>query len=341
MANILVRSPRFESTTLAATALSAVLTLKITVSGGSAVLRYTIAKNGTEGDVITFEISELIRDYIDQVYTGATPTDPVTVSTTGSAITQYTAEDGGGSTVGSPTAITHTAFDGYGTFMEAVNPTLASASVWLIQKDIIKNGYYVYYPENTAGWVSQISASGTPNQVGFSADPSNPAYTSLSLSGTTDLTIVRIDCSKYGSGHKITFLNKFGAFQDLWFFLKSVKSTDSTKETYNANTISTSSGSATYSVNAPTKKVYNKTAKQRITLSSGYYPEGANPFFEELLLSDHIWLHQTDPYNASATQVVPVIINTSSFTYKTSLNDKLINYVMEFEMAFDYINNVR
>ena len=87
--------------------------------------------------------------------------------------------------------------------------------------------------------------------------------------------------------------------------------------------------------------MFNKTANQRVVLSSGYYPEGANPYFEELLLSDQIWMTQPDPYNPATEQIVPVIINTSSFTYKTSLNDRLINYVMEFEMAFDYINNVR
>ena len=31
----------------------------------------------------------------------------------------------------------------------------------------------------------------------------------------------------------------------------------------------------------------------------------------------------------------------SSMTHKTSLNDKLIEYTIEFEEAFDYINNVR
>ena len=108
-----------------------------------------------------------------------------------------------------------------------------------------------------------------------------------------------------------------------------------------ANTIDISSGSATYSVNTPTKNVFNKTANQRIVLSSGYYPEGANPFFEELLLSNNIWLTQPDPFNPSSEQVVPVIVKSSTFTYKTSLNDRLIDYVMEFEMAFSYINSVR
>ena len=150
-----------------------------------------------------------------------------------------------------------------------------------------------------------------------------------------------MDCSRYGNGNKITFLNKFGALQDLYFFLKSVKSTTSRSETFNSNTISTSTGSATYSVNAPTKKVFNKSANQKIVLSSGFYPEGANPFFEQLSLSKAIWLTQPDPYDPTTEQVVPVIISTSSFTYKTSLNEKLIEYTMEFDMAFDYINNVR
>ena len=329
MANILVRSPRFESVTMVAGNLSAQLLLYI---GG--VLRYTIVKNASVGEVVTFEIAELIRDYISQNFTGG-QTAPITISTSGSKIQQWTGQNATGSEVTAAFTITHTAVDGYGTFMEGVNPTLANDSLWLLSKDVIKNGYYIYAPLNSSGWVSQISALGVFQQVEFQSNT-----TTLTV-GATDLNIVRVDCTKYGDGNKITFLNKFGALQDLWFFLKKVKSTDSTKETYNSNTISNTSGTATYSVNAATKTVYNKTAKQKVTLSSGYYPEGANAFFEELLLSDKVWLTQADPYNPATEQIVPVIINTSSFTYKTSLNDRLIDYTMEFEMAFDYINNVR
>ena len=329
MANILVGSPRFESVTIASGNLSAQLLLYI---GG--VLRYTINKNAIVGEVVTFEISELIRDYITQTFTGG-QSQPITVSTASSRIQQYTGQNGTGSAVTAPTVFNHTAVDGYGTFMQGVNPTLANNSIWLLSKDVIKDGYYVYAPLNTAGWISQIAAGGTLTQVQFQTDTN-----SLTV-GTTDINIVRVDCSRYGDGNKITFLNKFGALQDLYFFLKSVKSTTSRSETFNSNTISTSTGSATYSVNAPTKKVFNKSANQRIVLSSGFYPEGANPFFEQLLLSKSIWLTQPDPYDPTTEQVVPVIISTSSFTYKTSLNEKLIEYTMEFDMAFDYINNVR
>ena len=327
MANILVRSPRFETFTMSASSNSIKLELYI---GG--VLRYTIIKNSAPSSVVTFEIAELIRDYITQTFDGNYTTS--TASTASSNVKQYTGQDGTGNQ-SSPTAIDHIAFNGYGTFMEGSNPTITSP-LWMVSKDVIKNGYYVYYPLNTSGKIPIITNAGSISYKTFATDA-----TSATLTGADTINIVRVDCTKYGNGNKITFVNKFGGLQDLWFFLKSVKATTSTKETYNANTISTSTGSATYSVNAPTKTVFNKTANQKIRLSSGYYPEGANPFFEELLLSDQVWLTQPDPYDPSTEQVVPVIISTSSFTYKTSLNDKLIEYTMEFDMAFDYINNVR
>lgn len=327
MANILVRSPRFETFTMSASSNSIKLELYI---GG--VLRYTIIKNSAPSSVVTFEIAELIRDYITQTFDGNYTTS--TASTASSNVKQYTGQDGTGNQ-SSPTAIDHTAFNGYGTFMEGSNPTITSP-LWMVSKDVIKNGYYVYYPLNTSGKIPIITNAGSISYKTFATDA-----TSATLTGADTINIVRVDCTRYGDGNKITFVNKFGGLQDLWFFLKSVKATTSTKETYNANTISTSTGSATYSVNAPTKTVFNKTANQKIRLSSGYYPEGANPFFEELLLSDQVWLTQPDPYDPSTEQVVPVIITTSSFTYKTSLNDKLIEYTMEFDMAFDYINNVR
>ena len=327
MANILVRSPRFETFTMSASSNSIKLELYI---GG--VLRYTIIKNSAPSSVVTFEIAELIRDYITQTFDGNYTTS--TASTASSNVKQYTGQDGTGNQ-SSPTAIDHIAFNGYGTFMQGSNPTISSP-LWMVSKDVIKNGYYVYYPLNTSGKIPIITNAGSISYKTFATDA-----TSATLTGADTINIVRVDCTKYGNGNKITFVNKFGGLQDLWFFLKSVKATTSTKETYNANTISTSTGSATYSVNAPTKTVFNKTANQKIRLSSGYYPEGANPFFEELLLSDQVWLTQPDPYDPSTEQVVPVIISTSSFTYKTSLNDRLIEYTMDFDMAFDYINNVR
>lgn len=329
MANILLRSPRLESVTVPSAMNS--VELELTING---TLRYNIIKNGTVGTVLTFEIAELVRDYLNVTFNGTYTAQTADIS----FIYRYWSLPNGGGGGYDSTETTHKGFDGYGTFMEGINPTVSSYE-WLIEKDVIKDGYYFYAPLGVSG-VVPVSTNSVLSYTGF--DTSNPQTISLATPiGNVLVNIIRVNCSRYGEGNKITFVNKYGALQDLWFFLKSVKTTTSTKETYNANTITISGGNATYSVNNPTKTVFNKSANQKIILSSGYYPEGANPFFEDLMLSKQIWLTQPDPYDPSTEQVVPVIINTSSFTYKTSLNDKLIEYTMEFDMAFDYINNVR
>ena len=84
----------------------------------------------------------------------------------------------------------------------------------------------------------------------------------------------------------------------------------------------------------------NTTAKQTFTLSSGYYPQGANNFFEELLLSEYVWYER--PNKATGTdEVIPIKVKKSSIAFKTSVNDRLIEYTIDFEEAFDYINNIR
>ena len=76
-------------------------------------------------------------------------------------------------------------------------------------------------------------------------------------------------------------------------------------------------------------------------MSSGYYPEEANAYFEELLLSEYVWITRPIVEQPNIEQTIPVVVKTSSMTYKTSLNDRLIEYTIDFEDAFDYINNVK
>ncbi len=153
------------------------------------------------------------------------------------------------------------------------------------------------------------------------------------------LKINRVDCTKYGQGTKFTFVYKFGMLQDIYFFLKNVKRLNRTTESFQRNIINTT-GAVTYDVNDAAKKHFNTEGTQSNTFNSGYYPEAANCMFEELLLSNYVWM--TRPSTSGAgEEVVPVMVASSDLTYKTSLNEKLIEYTIEFEDAFDYINNVR
>ena len=105
---------------------------------------------------------------------------------------------------------------------------------------------------------------------------------------------------------------------------------------YKANTITypNTNNPATYSITDAPNKVFNTTAKQTFTLSSGYYPEQANQFFEQLLLSEYVWLERPQKTDPSSNEIIPV-------KFKTSVNDSLIEYTMDFEEAFNYINNIR
>ena len=65
-------------------------------------------------------------------------------------------------------AIDHTAFNGYGTFMEGVNPTLANDSIWLLSKDYIIIVLIALLVALPTIWLitSQVKMM-LPNTIGF------------------------------------------------------------------------------------------------------------------------------------------------------------------------------
>ena len=58
-------------------------------------------------------------------------------------------------------------------------------------------------------------------------------------------------------------------------------------------------------------------------------------------MSEQVWLTRPNPFNPTADEVVPVNVKKSNMVKKTSLNERLIDYTFEFDMSFDYINNIR
>ena len=81
---------------------------------------------------------------------------------------------------------------------------------------------------------------------------------------------------------------------------------------------------------------YKITRKEEEKYSSIMYKDKRrfNSAIEELFLSEACWIRWQG-------QTLSVIPKTKSLELKTSLNDKLANYTVEFEFAFNKINNVR
>ena len=333
--NYALRTPIYaQATSTLATTQSAKLLLY-----NSGTLIYTIIKGASQNVPVIFEVAELLRDYL----TISFPEDPTTPYATQSITFTSTIQffDGPNATGLSEPAVTTIGGDGweaYGLFVEGTNPVIPFENrvkpSWLLAEKYpsTSRDFNIYVPYGVGGYIPFATATGTISYFEY-----NGTDTEL-VQDLITCTINRIDCTKYGEGSKVTFINKYGVLQDLWFFLKKVKSMSRTNERYQSNTLSST---ATYSQSDAAVKLFNTRAKQSRTLSSGYYPEYTNAYFEELLLSEYVWITRPQADQPNVDEIIPVIVKTSNMTYKTSVNDRLVEYTIEFEDAFDYINNVR
>jgi len=87
-------------------------------------------------------------------------------------------------------------------------------------------------------------------------------------------------------------------------------------------------------INMQVKKRYNSNATKNIKLNTGFINEDSNSTIEELFLSENVWIRY-------GSDTLPIIPKSKSLTLKTSLNDNLVNYTVDFDFAFNKINNVR
>ena len=357
MANIALRSPQFKyiHLPLASSALSAKCVITIDSSP-----RYSITKNSHRGKTLNFDISELCRDYLDITYDSFFVPQTIDITTT---LSVWDGLNGTGTQVGSDVVFTDTGFEAYGTYEEGANPELPDNTI-LISKSVTNA---VINRVTSTGGTLESTQCLVPLGVSFNSVNTSSRVTILyptglvyggvvatmtagvvgtqafnqgatTIYGYPDSVIARVNCTKYGNGNEITFINKYGVQQVLWFFLKKDKSMSRKNEGYKANTITypNTSSPATYSIQNAPNKVFNTTAKQTHKLSSGYYPEGLNSYFEQLLLSEYVWLKLE-----SSNVRIPVNVKTSSMAYKTSVNNRLIEYTIDFEEAFNHINNIR
>ena len=125
---------------------------------------------------------------------------------------------------------------------------------------------------------------------------------------------------------KVDFVNRFGIRQSLFFYGSNKDSINTNSESYKSNILKNGS----YNANNHQLKEFNKQAEKTIILNSGFYNESFNAVFEELFLSERIWIDD-----------LPAKVESSTFSQLNKLNDDLINYEITFRYANDYISNVR
>lgn len=326
--------------------------------------QYSLTKTEiADNNYVVFEISELIRDYLVTEY-GNYSTNAVWV--------QWSATVDGGSPTFSAEYI---GVDGYGYFEDGINPELSrqllqsntilyynegqdivipifaeDLSTITVSSDAGANVYWEavddFWNVYDVSWGTILSPivitdDGNTNQKiqyirltnsEYLQDNDTITITSGVGGATTVITLEEI-CEPKFTPLNVIFYNKFGALQNMWFFKKSVTSINTTSNQFKANILDFSS-TPTYSTTSPQVQKFNVNGKESITLNSGFYDEQYNEVVRQLMLSENVWID-------NGTDVLPVNINTSSYTFRTRVNDRLIQHSLEFEYAFDKINSVR
>ena len=79
---------------------------------------------------------------------------------------------------------------------------------------------------------------------------------------------------------------------------------------------------------------FHVTGKEKITMNTGFIDESFNEIIRQLLLSEQVWVYD-------GTEVKPITLDTSSLDFKTSVNNKLINYTIDFSYSYNKINDIR
>ena len=144
-----------------------------------------------------------------------------------------------------------------------------------------------------------------------------------------ELTIVPVNECKY-TPNKLIFVNKFGVEEDFWFFKKSVNNITTSRESYRANTLPSY---ITGDLSQHSHASYNVNGKKTMTINTGFIPESFNENLKQLMLSEKVWIYLDG-------NKLPITIKDSDMQFKTVLNEKLINYEMEIEFAYDIINTI-
>ena len=129
------------------------------------------------------------------------------------------------------------------------------------------------------------------------------------------------------------FINKFGFWDSFSFLKKSMTQMSTTESKYKRSIGKVVDNVYTYNLNAAQKLRYNVNGFKSIIVNTGFVNESFSLLLEEIMLSESIVLIIDDVFT-------PVTIQTNQVEFKKSVNDKLINYALTFDFAYNELNDV-
>jgi hypothetical protein len=242
------------------------------------------------------------------------------------------------------------AVNGYSTVEQGMNYNPATGKLYLFLANVNKKVYWntviPYYnfiirddeAQYEAQWLSragdilrrQTFYSGVDDYFNYAI----PLVFGLSVAvSIVDVTrgesLVKIDteeiCEPTYPVQIMWYTNKLGGSNYFPFFKASYNSIDVKNSDY-----ALMQKEVDYDYRRGQTKPFNINGNQSIKVNTGWVTEDYFEFIQDMMLSDTILLNPE----------TPVVIKTSSMQKKTSLQDKNINYTLEFDFANKLINNI-
>jgi hypothetical protein len=155
-------------------------------------------------------------------------------------------------------------------------------------------------------------------------DAGTDEYIEIVFNGVTTTLLITDEC-RY-TPYDIAFKNKDGALQIVTMFKAVKEELSVTKEEFESDRGQPLDGNHQFIK-------YNVQGREKFKINSGFVKEVMNETFKQLLLSESCWHLLNGNY-------IPLNVASSSLQYKTRAEDRLINYELEFDYAYNEINNI-
>ena len=122
------------------------------------------------------------------------------------------------------------------------------------------------------------------------------------------------------------FVNKYGQKYSITFFKEKETSLKVKRDSYESST-----GQAKDGIHQ--LATYNNTGNTSFKANTGFLDEETNENIKQLMLSEKVWVLEGFLFN-------PVNVSQSSVQYKTRQKDRLLNYEVSFNYAYNEINDI-
>ena len=316
---------------------------------------YTLSKRNasTTQTENSYNISSFIREYIDNV----SPTDSTNLMWCNVRVERYKETSFGSYTL--IDTIDYIGVNGYTKYLDGYNKTDASTK-FVVLADTSKKIEYtlgeipfvnvvvnttlgdkvevVYKDLNGRNAVTTIliAATDASRKDMLAIDLSTTSvkfkcgntitlnyYVGATLTTTKTFRVIPVCETKY-TPVVCSFINRQGGWQFLNFFKAQTNSIS-----IESNTFKMMPNAVNYDTSRPQSSGFNINGSQSVVLNTGWVNENYSDLIEDLMLAETLLLDGK-----------PAECKTTSTNLKTSLQDRNINYTIEFEYAYNLINNV-